>query len=1194
MPSTDENHASWLDRPVFAKFSLNIETLLWVIILVLAIFSRFYILGARVMSHDENSHVYYSWRFSNGQGFAHDPLMHGPIQFHLLALSYFMFGDNDFTARVPAALFSIAAVGFLWFYRRDLGRAGALVGAALMLISPYMLYYGRYARNEAFIELFGVVTIWAILRYLESGRPRYLYWLTLATVLHFTAKETSFIYTAQAMLFLGAYAIYKITLERWTYPEYRNRFVMALLIALLLFAALGGYLVYSSRGDGTPAPSPANPEEIIGPLVPAGAPSPIAAALASGFILVVAAGLYFLARGYTLQGLRLNRPFGALILLTTLVLPQLAAFPVRWMGWGIPTNASEVMALDLTGILQIAAFLVPLAVLSVVIGLFWNARQWLINAAIWYSIFTIFYTSIFTNGAGFFTGMVGSLGYWLEQQGVQRGNQPWYYYFLVQVPVYEYLPALGTLLAFGMAFWASLKPKKRPEAPEQFPPAAAGQPEQNSGEDLAASEYAASLSAEGDHQADHDAAQKARPFSAAADYSTADEEWAAYAPPSQAIVHYPAPGELERPPVLALTGFWAVSSLVAFSIAGEKMPWLTVHIALPAILCAAWAFGRLIEAMDWSLLRQRHGWLALPLLPTFILSFFATLGALLGPTPPFQGQELAQLQATSTFLLSFLSTLASGAGLLYLLKTWPAIQILRLATLSFFSLLAVLTARTSIQANYYNYDYANELLVYAHSAPGVKVALEQIEEISRRTTDGLRIRVAYDNETSYPYWWYLRNYPNAQYYGQNPSRSLREAPIILVGDANFGKIEPVVANLFHQFDYIRLWWPNQDYYDLTWERIRNAWTDPAMRSALFQIWLNRDYTQYGQVVGRDMSPSIWSPAARMRLYIRKDITAQLWNYGSAPAVQVAQADPFENLHQMLSADRIIGETGSMTGQLQRPRDLAIAADGSLYVVDTDNHRIQQFSPEGAPLNVWGGFGDVNTGPAEGGTFNQPWGIGLGPDGSVYVADTWNHRVQKFNAQGEFLTMWGYFGQGEQPQAFWGPRDVAVDSAGRVFVTDTGNKRVVVFDGEGNFITQFGSAGMGPGQFDEPVGLAIDLNGLVYVADTWNQRIQVFQEDEMGNFLPYRSWEFQGWYGQSLDNKPYLAVDNLGSVFVADPEGYRVVQFSDSGEALRAWGDYGAGPDSFGMPASVAVAPDGSVWVVDAGNSRLMRFTLPAQ
>jgi uncharacterized protein (TIGR03663 family) len=1193
MPSTDEPQASWLDRPVFAKLSLNIETLLWVIILVLAVFSRFYILGARVMSHDENSHVYYSWRFAKGNGFAHDPLMHGPVQFHMLALSYFMFGDNDFTARVPAALFSVAAIGFLWFYRRYLGRSGALIGAFLMLISPYMLFYGRYARNEAFIELFGVVTIWAILRYLESGKPLYLYLLTLATVLHFTAKETSFIYTAQAMMFLGIYFIYSITNKVWPKPEYRNRFLIALIIGLLLVAALGGYLVFSGGAPAAATATPVTPTEIAAPLAQPAAPSPVTAALAALLVVAVAAGLYFLLRGYTLDGLRSDRSFGMLIVLGTLVLPQLAAFPVRLMGWNIPTNASEVMALDMTGILHVAVFLVPLGILSVVIGLIWNPRLWLINAAIWYGVFTLFYTSIFTNGAGFFTGMVGSLGYWLEQQGVERGGQPKYYYALIQVPVYEYLAALGTLLAFGMAFLLALKKIGQPEDLDRLEAVEPAESEQDTAEDLTDREYAASLSAEGDgsFRPDPSTSHNAADFSAA-DFSAADEELAGRQP-SAPVERQPERDELQNAPVFPLLGFWVITSLIAYSWAGEKMPWLTVHIALPAILCAAWALGRLVDAMDWDLLRQKQGWLTLVLLPVFLLSFFAALGALLGTTPPFQGTALTQLQATSTFLLSALSTVASGVGLLYLVRSWPAAQVVRLGTLAFFALLAALTTRTAIQANFYNYDNANELLVYAHSAPGVKVALDQIEEISRRTTDGLGIQVAYDNETSYPYWWYLRNYPNAQYYGQNPSRTLRDAPVILVGDANYGKIEPVVANLYDQFDYIRLWWPNQDYYDLTWERIRDAWTDPAMRDALFQIWLNRDYTRYGEVTGRDMSLSNWSPAARMRLYIRKDITAKLWNYGAAPVAETIVADPFDDLHMMLNADMVISEAGSLPGQLQRPRDLSVAADGSLYVVDTDNHRIQHLAPDGGPLHVWGSFGDANAGQAPGGTFNQPWGIGIGPDGSVYVADTWNHRVQKFDAQGEFLTMWGYFGQGEQPDAFWGPRDVAVDPKGRVYVTDTGNKRVVVFDGEGKFITQFGSAGMGAGQFDEPVGLTVDKSGLVYVADTWNQRIQVFQEDETGNFLPYRSWDFQGWYGQSLDNKPYIAVDNRGSLFAADPEGYRVVQFSDTGEPLRSWGDYGAGLDSFGLPSSVAVAPDGGVWVVDSANSRLMRFTLPS-
>ena len=66
---------------------------------------------------------------------------------------------------------------------------------------------------------------------------------------------------------------------------------------------------------------------------------------------------------------------------------------------------------------------------------------------LFWGIFTVLYTSVFTNSDGFFTGLIGSLGYWLVQQGVERGSQPWYYYTLIQIPVYEFLPSLGTLLA---------------------------------------------------------------------------------------------------------------------------------------------------------------------------------------------------------------------------------------------------------------------------------------------------------------------------------------------------------------------------------------------------------------------------------------------------------------------------------------------------------------------------------------------------------------------------------------------------------------------------------------------------------------------------------------------------------------------------------------------------------------------------
>ena len=73
-------------------------------------------------------------------------------------------------------------------------------------------------------------------------------------------------------------------------------------------------------------------------------------------------------------------------------------------------------------------------------------------------------------------------------------------------------------------------------------------------------------------------------------------------------------------------------------------------------------------------------------------------------------------------------------------------------------------------------------------------------------TGGKDIVVAYDNDMLYPYWWYLRDYPNKRYFTDNPTRDLRDAEIILVGSGNYTAIEPVVADDYVQFDYTRLWW----------------------------------------------------------------------------------------------------------------------------------------------------------------------------------------------------------------------------------------------------------------------------------------------------------------------------------------------------------------------------------------------------
>lgn len=1144
MGDTKPKLTAWLDRPLFSNLTINVETTLFVLILVLAFISRFYDLGARVMSHDETSHVYFSWLFEQGNGYSHDPVTHGPLQFHLVALSYFLFGDSDFTARIPAALFSIGTIAFLWFYRNLLGRIGALIAAFLYLISPYMLYYGRYVRNEAFVGLFGIVTLWAILKYLESGNTRYIFWLTAATVLHFIAKETSFIYTAQALIFLAFFLVYRLSQQTWSIPALRNLFLIVLMAAFLLLG-VGGLMILRGQ-DG----SILNAAETVSPAIPGQDTeiSPISTTPALPGILTILGiiGLVFSAiiviRGFSWERLRHERSFGLLIILGTMVLPMLAPFPVKLLGH------NPIDYQNSTSILYDTGFTILFSVIAISIGLLWNSRLWLANAALFYGIFTILYTSLFTNGFGFITGLIGSLGYWLEQQGVNRGSQPWYYYMLVQVPIYEYLPALGSILALLFSP-GLLKKLGKPSQPENADP-----------------EF-----------------DESRPETTPADAHLLEIST------TTNVDNQPQAGT-----TVALLGFWSITSLLAYTIAGEKMPWLTVHITLPMILLCAWFLGKLVELIDWDSFRKQKGYLLVILAPVFLLASLASIGSWLGPNLPFQGKELGQLQATSTFITALLTTIVSGWLLARFVIPWSLSQLSRLIVLVFFILLGILTMRTAFRAAYINYDNATEYLVYAHMARGPKDALAQIEEISRRTTNGLGIRVAYDDVTTYPYWWYLRNYTNKDFFGKEPTRAQRDAAAILVGDTNYSKIEPVVGQAYQKFEYTRIWWPNQDYFGLTRQRILDALTNPNMRAAIFRIWLDRDYTLYSQLTNQDFSLTKWQPSQSLRLYIRKDIIASLWNYGVAPSAEAIVADPYEGKQVSLTADKIIGSLGIESGQFRRPRDLVVAPDGSLYVADTENHRIQHISPDGNVLQVWGSFGTgAATEPAQPGTFNEPWGVALGPDGSVYVADTWNNRIQKFSPEGQFITTWGFgISQTEDPFGFYGPRDVAVNSAGQVFVTDTGNKRVIVFDSDGNFITQFGGAGLAPGQFDEPVGITVDAQDRIFVADTWNQRVQVFISTLDNEYLPLTSWDIVGWYGSSVDNKPFITVDNNGNLFVADPEGYRVLQFKDTGEFTRYWGDLSTGADGFGLVGGVSPDGKGGIWVVDTNNNRLMHFNLP--
>jgi len=1001
-------------------------------------------------------------------------------------------------------------------------------------------------RNEAFVAFFGVVMLWSMLRYIETSLPKYLYIFTAVTVLHFCTKETSYIYVAQALLFLVLYLIYRLTKRRWIRKEYRSLFLYTLISSLFLLTI--GMLIKILSEKSIVAEQPLYPFFASIPTF-----IPIILILLGSITAIGAIGITI--SGFGLSRIREERSFDLLILLGTLVLPLLSAFVINLFGWKIPINATEVNALTGPDVIRMALIVVPILVVSIILGLWWNKRQWLINAGIWYVIFIVLYTSMFTNGVGFFTGLVGSLGYWLAQQAVSRGDQPVYYYALIQIPIYEFLPALGSILGIILALLGRTTVHDDTLETENLIVGETDQPTAPTINDA----Y------------EKDSLQLDSPD--------------AFAEPISTNV---------RPPTVGLLIFWSISSLLAYTIAGEKMPWLTVHITLPMILLSGWSFGYLIDTTDWTIFRSKKGWFMAGLLFIFVPALLSTLRSLFGDSPPFAGKSLDQLAATSEFFIAFLLMIACAAVLLIIIKDWSTKLIFRGLTLVFLFGLAILTARAAFMASYINYDLATEYLVYAHSAPGDKIALQQITDISRRLTGGLDLTVAYDNSTTYPFWWYLRNFPNQRYYGTTPTRDLRDVPVILVGQDKFGKIEAVVGQDYNEFEYQRIWWPNMDYMNLNLERIKNAILDPQMREAIFQVWLNRDYTLYSQLVGQDMSLQNWNPSEKFRLYIRKDVLVQLWDYGSTASTVPVEADPYEGKQISINADMVIGMTGTQPGQFQNPRDVALAPDGTLYISDTSNNRIQHLAADGSKLQVWGSYADISKGAAPGGTFNEPWGIAVGLDGSVYVADIWNHRIQKFTPDGEFINMWGYFGEADTPFAIWGPRDIAIDGNGNLFVTDTGNHRIVIYDPDGNYINQFGSKGLEAGKFDEPVGIAVDKDGLVYIADTWNQRIQVMVADASGSYLPLINWEVVAWYGQSLDNKPFIAVDNNGNLFTTDPEGYRVLHFTNTGTFIDYFGDLGTDLKTFNLPTGIITDDTGGLWIADAGNGRIMHFTIPIE
>lgn len=1080
--------ANWLDRPLNLAVRVNWETVAWVGLLTLAFVTRFYGLGARVMSHDESLHAVFSYDLYSKGTYQHNPMMHGPLLFHINAFFYFLFGVTDATTRLGPALAGVAVVGMAWAFRRWIGRTGALLAGLFLLISPSLLFHSRYIRNDIYVALFSMIWIYGMFRYLAERELRWLYLMVIGMAFGFITKENQFMSGAIFGSFLVGLTLWRMVSDR----EPLNRSVFADVSVLMLTLIL-----------------------------------PFTA------------------------------PFGYLL-------------GTRLAGWQTVDWNGVVITNQLIG--RFAFLIAFVTLLSIGIAYYWFAvvrkgpaseritfGTWAGLMLVFWTVEIVFFTTFFTNPVnGLATGIVGSLGYWIAQQAVERGSQPWYYYIL-ETLLYEFLPLILSISALAVIVRGLLgqqwEPTPLAELPIDVPTGDGG-----------------GSSTE----------QRQQPGGA----KEADQ-----VDPRRMRIYF----------VLFLA-WWTLAAWGAYSYAGEKMPWLLTHIAQPMTILGGWWMGRLIHRVDWSAVRRSRAFWLIAVFPALVFAI-----ALLLTARPFQGRDLNSLGRTMRWIFGLLVT----GGLLYL--SWHWIQqsgwmtALRLLAIGAVTVLFLLTVRFSYMLTYVNYDSATEYLVYAHGAPDVKRAINEIKTISQRTVGDQEIAVAYDDDTAWPMSWYMRFFPNNIYYGDNPNTNAMSAPVILVGSKNYAKVEPYVARDYVSRTYRLIWWPEESYkgpldaegrpQGLSLGQIWGALTDPQRRSRLWQIWFYRRHP--------DQEITAWPHRHEFRMYVRRDIAEIVWDLNVTPtSFESAEAAQFDYETIDLSATTVYSGVYGGTPLLQ-PRAVAVGPDGERVIADTGNNRIVVLDNEGTFVRAFGSTCFLSDGEAGGcvdpdgsgplqlgdGQFREPWGVTVDSDGNIYVSDTWNGRIQIFDSAGNFLNKWGTFAvtESENGDPYWlfGPRGIAIGQNGDLLVADTGNKRIVEYTPDGEYVRQIGGGGFILGRFEEPVDLAVDRrSGDIYVADTWNKRIQKLSPE----LEAVAEWPVPSWDSQDIYDKAYIAVDNNGTVYASDPQFFQIFVYSSAGQLESSFGHFGTGPDQFGKPNDLAVDPTtNTVLVADAGNNRIMVF-----
>ena len=641
----------------------------WAVILLGAIL-RFWGLGDRPLHHDESLHGYFSllllhndlqnWlgclTVGGGGCYHYDPLLHGPFQFHAIALVYQLCqwlgvydnGVNTFTVRIPAAALGTVIVGLPYFLRDRLGTLGAWLACFLLAISPSMVYFSRFAREDIYMACFTLLLVVATARYLSTRRMRWIIWGAVAFALSYATKEATFLTIA----IFGSFASVVICWELG----------LRLPVRSLVTSPYGRFL-----------PTTAAPLAVI-----------------VYFLVLGVVGKWFFNwlknLSIYITATTANTKVADLYVQN---LKEKTLFVLPCIGIILGLYVLSILIREMLGYYPLPEERIGLARwvdarrqpwLERIVTLRWT--HWFTALLIGWSVFLLLYTALFTDlPNGIANGIWQGLYYWIQQQQVARGEQPWYYYLLL-IPLYE---QIGLVFAVVGIVRALLRPTR----------------------------------------------------------------------------------------FRLFLVYWFVGNFFIYSWAGEKMPWLMIHMTMPMMLLAALGLEPAITGVihTVSSLVQSH---------------------LVAPV----GNEM----------------FVGSAGLSR--KKYLPASIVSVATLFLAVLLLVPTLQNMYQVNYVHAaDAPHEMMIYVQTTTDITIVMQKIESLDKELYNGQhKLPIGVTTYADWPYEWYLRDYTNVCFnFPTNCAATASNIPIIITGQEDMLALQAQYTlgkqgnYLFHRY-HLRSWW----------------------------------------------------------------------------------------------------------------------------------------------------------------------------------------------------------------------------------------------------------------------------------------------------------------------------------------------------------------------------------------------------